>query len=143
MQQGCATLPAVGDPIGAANRIERLVGVYDADGTLRGEVTYWVSKRLGRAHCALCDITHGSVRERPDWRRCRDSLPVPFDTYHRDDQPDAVREIAADLPAVVAMTGGGVVVMLGPDDLEACEGSPERMASVLEKVAGDLGLSWR
>lgn len=71
--------------------ITGLVGVYNADGTIRGELAYWVGKRLGRAHCALCDITHGSVKERPEWKRCRDGLPVPFDTYHRDDQPESTR----------------------------------------------------
>ena len=35
---------------------------------LRGELTYWVGARLGRAHCALCAITHGLVRERRDWK---------------------------------------------------------------------------
>jgi hypothetical protein len=37
--------------------IHRLVGVYNADGTLLGEVRYFVAARLGRAHCPLCDIT--------------------------------------------------------------------------------------
>ena len=69
-------------------RIVRLVGVYDADSTLRGELAYWVGARLGRRHCSLCDITHGSVRQRPEWKTCRAELPVPFDTFHRNDQPD-------------------------------------------------------
>jgi hypothetical protein len=43
-------------------RVVRLVGVYDADGTPRGEIAYWVGARLGRTHCALCDITHGPWR---------------------------------------------------------------------------------
>src|SRR6478735_10675397 len=78
------------------NRIVRLIGVYDADGTVRGELAYWVGARLGRAHCALCDITHGLIRERADWKACRASLPVPFDTFHRDDQPEAVRGAIGD-----------------------------------------------
>jgi hypothetical protein len=71
--------------------IKGLVGIYNAEGTLRGELTYWVGARLGREHCGLCDITHGSVREKAEWKRCRAGLPVPFDTFHRDDQPDDIR----------------------------------------------------
>ncbi len=61
----------------AARTIRRLVGVYHADGTLLGEVSYFVGARLGRAHCSLCDITHGLVRERPEWRAACSILNRP------------------------------------------------------------------
>ena len=118
---------------GSPASIRRLIGVYNADGTLRGELTYWVGARLGRAHCALCDITHGSVRERPDWIACRAGLPVPFDTFHRNDQPEAVRELLGDnIPAVVADTDRGLLQLLGPVELTACEASPDRLVDALD-----------
>lgn len=133
----------VSDPADVT-RIHRLVGVYDADGTLRGEVTYWIGARLGRAHCSLCEITHGSVRQRPEWKACRVGLPIPFDTYHRDDQPDAVRVAAAGrAPIVVAETAAEVVVLLGPDELEDCAGSLDRMMAAIESAAAGRGLGWR
>ena len=124
-------------------RIRRLVGVYNADGTIRGELTYWVGARLGRAHCALCDITHGSVRERTDWKTCRAGLPVPFDTYHLNDQPDAIRAVIADqTPAVVADTDLGLFALLGPTDLDRCDSSIERFSAALNHAAEQLGLDW-
>lgn len=124
--------------------ITGLVGVYNADGTIRGELAYWVGKRLGRAHCALCDITHGSVKERPEWKRCRDGLPVPFDTYHRDDQPESTRELtAANLPAVIAVTDDGPVLLLGPAELESIGASPERLVDAIECAAEHQDLDWR
>ena len=126
-----------------AAQIERLVGVYNAEGTVLGELKYWFGARLGRAHCALCDITHGSVRERPDWQACRDDLPVPFDTYHLDDQPDAVRSLLdGTVPAVVAETEGGLVLLLlGPAELDACGGSPERLVASVRRAARECGLA--
>lgn len=121
----------------------RLVGVYDADGTLAGELRYWVGARVGRAHCALCDITHGLLRERGDWRSCRSTLPVEFATYHRDDQPAAVRAATGDrAPAVVAETDGGHVVLLDGAALEACEADPGRLVAAVTAAAADLGLRW-
>ena len=126
-----------------SRRILGLVGVYDAEGSLRGELTYWVGARLGRAHCALCDITHGTFRERDDWRRCRASLPVPFATFHRDDQPATVRDLlGTHLPAVVAVTGAGHVLLVGPDALDACHGSPGALADSLTMAAASAGLTW-
>ena len=124
-------------------RIVRLVGVYDADGTLRGELSYWVGARLGRRHCSLCDITHGSVRQRPEWKTCQAGLPVPFDTYHRNDQPDPIRAAAdGHAPVVIAETGTGHVVLLAAADLEACQGSIDRLVKAIERSALRLGLTW-
>ena len=123
--------------------VRRLVGVYDADGTAWGELSYWVGARLGRAHCALCDITHGSVREKATWKACRSGLPVPFATYHRNDQPEEVRAaLQGTCPAVLADTEAGPVVLMGPAELEACEGSPERLVAAIESAMGRLGIAW-
>lgn len=116
--------------------LERLVGVYDADGTAIGELRYWFGARLGRAHCALCDLTHGMFRERSDWQSCRAELPAPFETYHRDDQPERVRAAAAGaLPVVVAETSRGARVLLGPEQLDELDGSVDRfVAALLEAI---------
>ena len=123
--------------------------MYDADGTLRGELSYWVGARLGRRHCSLCDITHGSIRRRPEWTACTDALAVPFDTYHRDDQPDAVRVAAGGkAPVVVAdvtISASGVteqVMLLGPAELDACEASIDRLVEAIDAAVGRLGLRW-
>lgn len=132
------------DPGAAPQQIVRLIGVYDADSTLRGELAYWVGARLGRRHCSLCEITHGSVRARPEWRACRDGLPVPFDTYHRNDQPDAVRVAAGgQAPVVAAQTDTGHVLLLTTGMLEECNGSIDRLVDAIELAATrlDLGLT--
>ncbi len=123
-------------------RIIRLVGVYDADSTIRGELAYWVGARLGRRHCSLCEITHGSVPQRPEWRTCRAGLPVPFDTYHRNDQPDTIRRVAGgQAPVVVAETDKGDVVLLTSDDVDACAGSIGGLVAAIEQAASRLGLT--
>jgi hypothetical protein len=123
--------------------IRRLVGVYNADGTIRGELAYVVGKLLGLAHCGLCDITHGSVSERSAWKACRAALPVEFDTYHRDDQPDVARPLTdGRLPAVLAETDDGLVVLLGPAELDGCAKSPERLVAALEAAVAEAGLGW-
>ena len=128
---------------GSDQRIVRLVGVYNADGTRRGEVAYWFGARLGRAHCELCDITHGRVRQRSEWKARRASLAVPFDTYHRDEQPE---ELAAatngELPVVLAETVGGYVTLLARDELSDCGGSVEQLMRAIESAVAEAGLAW-
>lgn len=124
-------------------RIIRLVGVYDADSTVRGELAYWVGARLGRRHCSLCEITHGSVRQRPEWKAGQAGLPVPFDTFHRNDQPDTIRTASGGrAPVVVAETDAGHVLLLASRDLDACDGSIDRLVEAIEHAATRLGLTW-
>ena len=128
---------------GDGPRIIRLVGVYNAESTFVGEVGYWVGARLGRAHCGLCDITHGSVRERRDWQVCRAGLPVPFKTFHRNDQPDSVRRAIGDVaPAVVAETTSGIVALLDAAALERCAASPDALVAAIESAVADRELFW-
>lgn len=119
------------------------MGVYDADSTVWGEVSYWVGARVGRRHCSLCEITHGSIRQRPEWVACQDQLPAEFATYHRNDQPDEVRVAAGGLaPVVVAETDTGRhVVVLRPAELDECDGSIDRLTAALERSLEHLGLA--
>jgi len=125
-------------------RITRLVGVYDADGTVLGELSYVVRHALGRAHCELCDITHGRLREKEGWRTACATLPVPVETFHRDDQPAEVRSAAGGATPVVvaALDDGTWQTLLGRAELTACAGDPDRLVDAVRDRAADLGLAW-
>ena len=123
--------------------VRRLIGVYNADGTVIGELEYLVGSNLGRTHCSLCDITHGLLRQKSEWKSCRAKLPVPFDTFHRNDQPDEVRSATEDTaPVVVAQTDVNLVVLLGPDALSECGGSVAAMMAAVDAAVIQSGLSW-
>jgi hypothetical protein len=112
--------------------VRELIGVYDADATVWGEVSYWIGARLGRRHCGLCDITHGVFTRKAEWQACEDRLPVPFFAYHRNDQPEDVRACIGDqLPAIVARTDSGITLLVTPVELDGCKGSPDALAVLL------------
>ena len=120
--------------------VRELIGVYDADGTLAGEVRYWIGARLGRTHCGLCEITHGLFTERADWRQCRDQLDVEFHTYHRNDAPADVLAVGSPAPFVVARTDRGLVALLGPAELDACAGDVEQFHQALSRACAERQL---
>lgn len=129
--------PDSGDEI----QILQIVGVYDADGTIRGELAYFIGARLGRRHCSLCDITHGKVFERRDWQQCRATLEVEMITVHRDEAaPQVLEALNGRFPGVVAITERGAVVLLGPEELEECNGSPEALMAKISAAAKALQL---
>lgn len=116
--------------------VTSLIGVYDADGTLAGEVRYWIGAHLtGTAHCALCEITHGLLREKARWREAVARLPVPFEAVHLDERSPEVEEASEGMtPCVLAVRAdGSVESLLGPGDLEAMGGDPTRLAAALSE----------
>ena len=113
------------DHTDAPGRVTRLVGVYRAEGSLRGEVAYVLGKLLGRAHCSLCDITHSPLHRKAAWDRMATGLGVPFELVHLDERDAATAALVTgwdDSPAVLAEVEGSLRIVLGPDDLEGLGG---------------------
>lgn len=118
--------------------IVAFTGVYDADGTLAGELRYWVGAHLtGSAHCALCEITHGTFREKTRWRELAAGLPVPFEAVHLDERTPEVRAASeGHEPCVVALRAdGSATVLLSAGELGSMAGDPEALARALTEAA--------
>lgn len=122
-------------------KIVSLYGVYDADATILGELSYWFGARLGVRHCSLCDITHSLFRQKSTWQQCVKELQaehgVDFQAYHRNDQPDQVKKIVAgNYPAVVAEDESGTFSLFMSDaEISICRSSPEEfMAQIIERM---------
>lgn len=115
--------------------VVELVGVYDADSTIVGEVAYWIGARLGRRHCSLCDLTHGAFRVKRAWQSCTQSLAVPFVTFHRNDAPcDVLDAAGGSFPVVLGRTATGLHVLLDHEALARFDGSTERFAKWLSEI---------
>lgn len=109
------------------------VGVYDADSTLIGEISYWIKARLGREHCSLCELTHGLFTTKREWRECSTALGVPVTTWHRNDAPADVLAVAAGIfPVVLVRRQGRLSVLLDRDALDQLDGSTADFVRVLE-----------
>ncbi len=118
-----------------STKLERLVGVYHADGGLRGELAYVWGKIRGTAHCALCDITHAGVREKASFRRCRGAFSVPFDTVHLNEQsPDLARFTKNRTPCVVGQFAGKWRMLLSAEQLEVCARSVTQFEAQLREA---------
>ena len=104
--------------------------MYDADGGLLGELRYAWGKTFRHAHCSLCDLTHRGLRMRAEWKQMVERLGVPVRLVHRNEiDDDLAKATDGRLPCVVARHGERLELLLGPDDLAACD----RDARALER----------
>lgn len=117
--------------------VDRLSMVYDADGTVLGEVRYVVGHLLGRAHCDLCDITHGGLRRKQAFDDLVGALPVPVEVLHRDEQPPELAAFTQGrLACIVAHDGGAMDVLVTREELAGCAGRVDRLAALLDDRLG-------
>ena len=119
----------------SGGQFSEFIGVYNAESTILGEVSYWIGARLGLRHCSLCDITHGLFTKRADWQECESALPIPFTTFHINDAPAEVTQVAnGQYPVVLGRNQSGVYLVLDANDLEQCKGSPEALLNRLQSL---------
>ncbi len=123
----------------AGPEITHLYGVYDADATVLGEISYWIGARLGIRHCTLCDITHSMFFKKTAWKQRQAELlekyGVNFQTFHRNDQLDQVAKvISGGYPAVVAKDiSGNFTLFMSEHEISAAGDSSDRFMDEIVK----------
>ncbi len=120
-----------------SEEVIEFIGVYDADATLIGEISYWLKARVGATHCALCELTHGVFRTKREWVSCSRELAVPFRTFHRNDAPADVLQTSQQFPVVLVRRSSGLSVLLDADALNEFAGDTIKFADHLAAVISE------
>ena len=119
--------------------VDRILGVYNANGGLVGEVRYIVGHLLGTVSCALCDITHSPVRRKREWDALVTELGVQVDLRHLNEL-DA-REAAAvgdRAPVVLVDRNGMLEPLLDASQLDALDGSVSAFGVAVRAALAEL-----
>ena len=116
-------------------RVPNFYAIYDADGSFMGEIRYLRDKCLGKADCALCDLSHGwSPLGRSDWRR-RIGVAASLNWLHRDELPDHVAaQIEGQLPCIAVDRSGEIDIVIGREALRGCGGDFSVFEHLLEQM---------
>mmetsp|Transcript_15112 Transcript_15112/g.40521 ORF Transcript_15112/g.40521 Transcript_15112/m.40521 type:complete len:179 (-) Transcript_15112:240-776(-) len=128
----------------SSRKLAEVFVIYDADGTVAGELLYIVKKWFGRGHCAACVITHGPKREKPEFTSWKEQLGVSLHNIHRDEMDidlyNATR--GRPFPCVVARdVDGEYVYVMTPEELEKCEGQVYRFEHHLVSKLSEAGFA--
>jgi hypothetical protein len=114
--------------------------IYNAEGSLAGELRYAMTKTLGGTTCALCDITHGwNPRGKRVWRDC-EGLTKRVQWLHKDEVSPELSVAVANqtLPCVIADLGGRIELLLDCGELESCNGDFAVFEKLLQEKITEL-----
>ena len=113
--------------------INKIIGIYHADGGLIGEFKYITGKFFGGSHCSLCDITHSSTGKKDSWKKCEQRLRIPIDFVHLNERNPNLKEYTANLtPCIVGKTSTNYVMLVSKNELNECNGDPEKLSKIIE-----------
>lgn len=122
------------------NAVE-LIGVYNADGGLVGELSYIVGKTFQGKHCELCDITHSPFRRKKSWDEFVGGLGYPFELFHLNELSAELRSFVGEqAPLVILRREGELSVLLTVQDMAACEGEVAEFAQLITTRLAAVGL---
>ncbi len=110
---------------------QKLIGIYNAKGSLIGELQYFFGKIRGTAHCALCDITHGKLKEKDDFKKCKQDLDIPLELLHLDELNSELEEFSKEAPCIIGKNKEGFVLIIDSEELEGCKSSVDSFSNLL------------
>jgi|TARA_B110000495_G_C22718099_1_gene421977 hypothetical protein len=116
--------------------IKQLYGIYHANGGIIGELSYIIGKYRGTTHCALCDITHGTISMKNKWKELSRGLNVPFNLVHLNERIDDIISISENnTPCIIAETEDSFHMLISSEELEKCNKSVDNFGIILnEKI---------
>ncbi|RLB53802.1 MAG: hypothetical protein DRJ42_10895 [Deltaproteobacteria bacterium] len=122
--------------------VDRLLFIFDADSGLWDAFVDSAKKVLRINGCALCQITHGLVTEKSEWRQCQEALGAPIEYLHRDEiPPDLLPLVEGELPCIVAEHDGKRTLLLASETIARCRGSVDDLRGKLLFHAAKHGLA--
>jgi len=113
-------------------RTNKFIGIYQAEGTLWGEIKYVWRKLSTKKSCSLCDITHSGLSEKTNWQSCRAQLPIPFELIHLNERSTELLDVSKGrTPCVLAQSNEGYSMVFDDLQLQNFHGRPEQLIEAL------------
>ena len=118
-----------------------LIGVYNADGGIVGELSYILGKTFQGKHCELCDITHSPFRRKKSWDEFVNGLAYPFELFHLNELSAELRSFVGDqAPLVILRRDGEISVLLTGEEMATCKGDVAQFAQLMTTRLAAVGL---
>jgi len=118
---------------------DRLLMIYNADAGFVNGARDSLHKLFSPASyaCRLCDITHGLIGMKRDWRQTIEALPLPVTFLHRDEWQAQYPGNPTPLPAILRETDGTLDPIVAADEFAGITTLPALQALLAARLPPD------
>ena len=116
--------------------------IYNASGTLGGELTYLYGKYFQDEHCELCDITHSTVSAKPEWKAWISALKCENYVLHTNEAEEMKVDYSSfELPVVLVDRGNGLEELVTKKEMAQSGKGVEAFGVLFYRKLDQFGLS--
>ena len=117
------------------NEKVKIYCIYNAEGSIIGELKYLYDKYIRDIKCSMCDITHNTLSEKKEWKkRCMVS-PFKIECLHLDELPKDIENLVeGNTPCVVAKTSSTNEIIIENKELIAMKGNVDSFFNHIHKI---------
>ena len=113
--------------------------IYNAEGSLFGEINYLWKKYTSNFKCSLCDITHNIFFEKYEWKKNAQKIKVKLETIHLDEQSSTLKKITkSKTPCVILKKNNKYTFLVNNFELDKMKGDVNSFFNVLNRRINQL-----
>ena len=117
--------------------MQKLIGVYNANGGFVGELAYFFGHLIGIRDCKLCDVTHSPVKKKSAWKEFEKRIledGYEFVLVHKNERTEAQIEASGGREPCVLIEyeDGSLSMILDWNDLKAAKGDVVSFEKILK-----------
>ena len=117
--------------------MRKLIGVYNANGGLVGELAYFFGHLIGIRDCKLCDVTHSPIKKKAAWKEFEKKIlddGYEFVLVHKNERTEAQVEASdgREPCVLIEYEDGSLSMILDWNDLKAAKGDVVSFEKILK-----------
>ena len=115
------------------NNIITIYCVYNAEGSIIGELKYLILKYFYGFKCSMCEITHTNFSEKEEWKNKISQSSYSIKSVHLDEQPEDLYQFSnGKAPCVVGKNKKGFKFIFTNDELNSFRGDVHQFFKKLD-----------
>ena len=114
---------------------QKIYCIYNAEGSIKGELKYLYEKYFKDINCSMCDITHGVFTHKKKWENNCSASHLNIECLHLDELTKDIKNLVInEAPCVVAQVNSTNKIVINNKELANMGGDVDSFFSHLYKV---------
>ena len=116
------------------SELQKIYCIYNAEGSLRGELEYIYNKYVNNIKCSMCEITHGTISPKRKWKEKCLTFGIKIKCLHLDELPNDIRKLVKDkTPCVVGQINSVKTILMKDNELIKMSGNVDSFFRFLDE----------